>query len=190
MKITKTLYVTNRADWRQWLQAHHQSETEVWLIYYKKHSGQARIPYDDAVEEALCFGWIDSVIQRIDDEKYAQKYSPRRPGSQWSALNIGRMHKMIEAGMMTEAGLAKIDPALIGAPAKSRKRQLELAVPPFMQQALMASPQAWENFCNLAPSYRRQYIGWISAAKREETRQKRLQEAIALLERNEKLGMK
>ncbi len=104
MKITKTLYVTTRDEWRSWLEENHKSEKEIWLIYYKKHTGKPRIPYDDAVEEALCFGWIDSIIKRIDEEKYTQKFSPRKQNSAWSDLNKKRVKKLIEEGKMTKAG--------------------------------------------------------------------------------------
>src|SRR5207247_11176130 len=93
-----TLYVTNPDEWRSWLTKHYQSETEVWLIYYKKHSGRPRIPYDDAVEEALCFGWIDSIGKRMDDEKFAQKFTPRRDRTKWSELNKRRVRKLIREG--------------------------------------------------------------------------------------------
>lgn len=189
MKITMTLYVQTREDWRAWLQAHHQTEREVWFTFYKKHTGQPSVPYGAAVEEALCFGWIDSLIQRVDDDKYVQKFTPRKNNRNWSALNISRMRKLIEAGRMTEAGLAVIPPGLLeAAPGPSVQR--ELAVPSWMEQALMAHPQAWANFNQLAPSYRRQYIGWVAAAKRDGTRQRRLEEAIVLLAQNKKLGMK
>jgi len=95
MKITKTLYVTTRDEWRSWLEKNHKSEKEIWLIYYKKHTGKPRIPYDDAVEEALCFGWIDSIIKRIDEKKYAQKFSPRKQNSVWSDLNKKRDYDSI-----------------------------------------------------------------------------------------------
>ena len=114
MATRKTLYVTNRDEWRDWLAKHGQSETEVWLIYYKKDSGRPRIPYDDAVEEALCFGWIDSIVKRMDDEKFAQKFTPRRDSSRWSALNTQRVRKLMREGRMTEAGLAKLDLAMLG----------------------------------------------------------------------------
>src|SRR5438309_6482273 len=114
MEITKTLYVTNRDDWRAWLEEHHATEPEVWLIFYRKASGRPRIPYDEAVEEALCFGWIDSLVKRIDDDKFAQKFTPRRDRSKWSALNIRRVRNLIEEGRMTEAGLAKFDPVALG----------------------------------------------------------------------------
>src|SRR5438128_11402884 len=114
MESRKTLYVASRAEWRAWLAKHHQSETEVWLIYYKKPSGRPRIPYDDAVEEALCFGWIDSIVKRIDDAKFAQKFTPRKDWTKWSELNKRRVRKLIREGNMTEAGLAKIDVVALG----------------------------------------------------------------------------
>jgi uncharacterized protein YdeI (YjbR/CyaY-like superfamily) len=190
MPISKTLHVTSRADWRAWLASHHGSETEVWLIYYKKESGQPRIPYDHAVEEALCFGWVDSIVKRIDDQKYAQKFTPRRNRTKWSALNKERVRKLIKEGRMTDVGLAKIDLAVLGDEPQARPRKDHRHVPQFMEQALKANPKAWKNFQDLALSYRRNYIGWIMAAKREETRQRRLQEALSLLEQNKKLGLK
>jgi uncharacterized protein YdeI (YjbR/CyaY-like superfamily) len=193
MGITKTLYVKNRDEWRAWLADHYESETEVWLIYYKKHTGQPRISYDHAVEEALCFGWIDSIVKRIDDEKFAQKFTPRRDYTRWSALNKRRVRKLIREGRMTEAELAKIDLSILDEEpkqARAKPARGELEIPPFVKQALMASPKAWEYFQKLAPSYRRLYIGWIMHAKKEETRQRRLREAISLLEQNKKLGLK
>src|SRR5947207_6773660 len=190
MEIRKTLYVTSREEWRAWLTKHYQSEAEVWLIYYKKHTGRPRIAYDHAVEEALCFGWIDSLVKRIDDDKFAQKFTPRRDWTKWSALNKRRMRKLIQEGRMTEAGLAKIDLAVLDEEPPGKPSQGELDIPRFVQQALKASPRAWEHFQKLAPSYRRQYIGWIMHAKKEETRERRLREAISLLEQNQKLGLK
>src|SRR5207248_6123233 len=112
MEIGTTLYVKDRRQWRSWLARHHRTAPEIWLIYYKKHSGRPRIPYEDAVEEALCFGWIDSIVKAIDGETFAQKFTPRRDSSKWSALNRRRVRKLIQEGRMTEAGLAKINPAI------------------------------------------------------------------------------
>ena len=109
MDMRKTLYVTRREDWRAWLAKHCRSEKGVWLIFYKKHTDRPRIPYEHAVEEALCFGWIDSLVKRIDDEKFAQKFTPRRDGSKWSGLNKRRLRKLVREGRMTEAGLAKAE---------------------------------------------------------------------------------
>jgi uncharacterized protein YdeI (YjbR/CyaY-like superfamily) len=190
MGTSKILYVTSREEWHAWLAAHSESETEVWLVYSKKHTGQPRIPYDHAVEEALCFGWIDSIVKRIDNEKFAQKFTPRRDCANWSALNKRRVRKLIREGRMTEAGLAKIDLAALGEEPQGKPGRGDLDVPRFVKQALRASPRAWEHFQKLAPSYRRHYLLWIMDAKKEETRQRRLREAVALLEQNKKLGLK
>lgn len=190
MRISKTLYVTTREEWRAWLAKHHQSESEVWLVYYKKQTGRPRIPYDDAVEEALCFGWIDSIVKRIDDAKFAQKFTPRKDCTKWSALNKGRVRKLIREGRMTKAGLAKIDVVLLGDEPQAKPAKGKFALPRFVRQALMANQKAWEYFQNLAPSYRRLYIAWIMDAKKEETRARRLREAVARLAQKRKLGLK
>jgi len=192
VEITKTLYITTRVKWRKWLEKNHKSEKEIWLIYYKKHTGKPRIPYDDAVEEALCFGWIDSIIKRIDEEKYTQKFSPRKQNSVWSDLNKKRVKKLIEEGKMTEAGYEpingiKLDDFNDMAKKPSKK---ELVIPSYVRDAFKANQKALENFNKLAFSYKRNYVGWIDSAKKEETRKRRLEEAIKLLEKDEKLGMK
>lgn len=184
MEIRKTLYVTSREEWRAWLTKHHQSETEVWLIYYKQHTGRPRIPYDHAVEEALCFGWIDSIAKRMDDEKFAQKFTPRRDSTNWSALNRQRLRKLIREGRMTEAGLAKIDGAILGEKAQATPSEGDADIPRVVKQALMANAKAWENFRSLTPSRRRAYIRLILDAKKEETRARRLREAVSRLEQS------
>ena len=163
---------------------------EVWLIYYKKHAGRPRIPYDDAVEEALCFGWIDSIVQKIDDERYAQS-PPRKNNSKRSESNKRRRRGLLKAGKMAQAGLAKIGDGVLGVDEGPRPgaKPKEIVIPHYLKEALRANEQAW-NFNNLAPSYRRQFIGWVTAAKKEETRNRRTKEAVELLTRNKKLGMK
>ena len=188
--MRKTLYVTNRDEWRAWLTKHYESETEVWLIFYKKHTGRPRISYDHAVEEALCFGWIDSIVKSMDEERFAQKFTPRRDSSRWSAVNKGRLRKLIREGRMTEAGLAKVDPAALREKATATSSEEDVGLPRVVEQALKVNAKAWENFRKLAPSYRRHYVGWIMHAKKEETRERRLREAISLLEQNKKLGLK
>lgn len=192
MEITRTLYVTDRAEWRRWLQSHYSTESEIWLIYYKKHSGRPRIPYDEAVEEALCFGWIDGIVKRIDEEKFAQRFTPRKKNSQWSDLNRARVKKLIEEGRMTEAGLATISEAVLKGDGSNQKREKDysIEVPAYFQKALNANKAARENFNKMARSYRRDYVKWVAAAKREETRERRIREAIELLSQNKKLGMK
>ena len=182
--MRRTLYVTDREEWRDWLTQHHRSETEVWLVYYKKESGRSRIPYDHAVEEALCFGWIDSIVKRIDDEKFAQKFTPRRDSSRWSALNKRRLRTLIRDGRMTEAGLAKIDRATLAEVTGSRSSEPDLDVPPSVERALRANARAWKSFQALTPSRRSAYVRLITDAKREETRERRLREAISLLEQS------
>lgn len=191
MTMSKTLHVTNREEWRSWLKENHDKEKEVWLIFYKKHTGKPVIPYDDAVEEALCFGWIDSIIKRMDDEKFSRKFTPRKADSKWSELNKKRVKKMIRESRMTEAGLV-----LINAAKKSGKweqvisQPKELNMPPGIKDALSANRKVWENFNKLAPSYQRLYVGWITTAKKEETRQRRVKEVVELLAQGKKLGLK
>jgi uncharacterized protein YdeI (YjbR/CyaY-like superfamily) len=189
MKITRTFTAPDRATWRDWLAKHGASESEIWLVYYKAGTGKATTSYEDSLEEALCFGWVDSLIQKIDEEKYARKFTPRKPGSKWSELNKHLVAKLVKQGRMTEAGLAKVEFPLDEAPSARPKRP-ELALPDWLKEGLMASPQAWENFSKLPPSHQRNYILWVSDAKREETRQKRIKEAIERLEKNERLGLK
>ena len=189
--MAEELYVPNRNDWRAWLSKNHASKKEVWLIYYKKHTGKPSIPYDDSVEEALCFGWIDGIMKRVDDEKCARKFMPRKSRSRWAESNKKRAEKMMREGKMTEAGMAKVEGAKKnGEWFKSHERPKELFVHPFIDKALRENRKAQENFEKLAESYRRLYIRWISSAKRKETRIRRLKEAIGLLEQNKKLGLK
>ena len=189
MEMNKTTSAADRSEWRAWLEQHHATEREVWLVYYKKGCGKASVTYPDSLEEALCFGWIDSLIQKIDEEKYARKFTPRKAGSKWSELNKHLVAKLVKEGRMTEAGLAKVEFPLSEAQATRPKRP-ELPLPDWLKAGLMTSPKAWENFQKLVPSHRRNYIGWISDAKKEETRQRRIQEAIQRLEKNVTLGLK
>lgn len=188
----KLLYAANRKKWRVWLEKNHATEKEVWLVYYKKHTGKPSISYDEAVEEALCFGWIDSIVKKIDEIKYCQKFTLRKDKSKWSESNKKRIHKMIQEGRMTKAGLAKISKLELKkkseSPIMKLKKKFEL--PQFIKEAFIANKKAGKNFNNLAPSYQRLYIAWITSAKKEETCMKRLNEALALLSRNKKLPMK
>jgi uncharacterized protein YdeI (YjbR/CyaY-like superfamily) len=191
VKEDKTLYVSNRDDWRAWLAKNHLVEKEVWLIYYKRHTGKPRIPYDDAVEEALCYGWIDSTIKRLDDEKYAQKFTPRNLKSNWSELNRKRARKMIKDGRMTEAGLAKF---ILAREQKNKQTEdkpiyKKVVIPTDLKKALSANKKALENFKNFAPSYKRLYIRWILSAKRPETQAKRIKQTVKWSAENKKPGM-
>ncbi len=190
MKMNSTLTVQTRQQWRDWLEQHHQSESEVWLIFYKAHTGKPCISYDESVEEALCFGWIDSIIQKIDEDRYGQKFTPRKNTAKWSESNQRRVARLIREGRMTEAGLAKIpDPAAFSEEARAQKPK-EIVVPAYIEEELKKHPLAWENFRMMAPSYRRVYISWISDARKQETIDRRLKEAVERLEKNLPLGMK
>lgn len=177
--MEKTLYVSTRKDWRKWLEANHAKKKEIWLIYFKKHTGKPRIPYDDAVEEALCFGWIDSIVKRIDDERFMQKFTPRREKSAWSALNKKRALRLIRRGEMTEAGLALVDEAKkSGAWKNAVSRSTAPAMPADLKKALAANRRAHELWGALAPSRRKLFIGWIEDAKRDDTRSRRIVKTI------------
>jgi len=185
------LYISNKKEWRKWLEKNHSRENEIWLVYYKKHTGRDCVPYNDAVEEALCFGWIDSIVRRIDDEKYAQKFTPRKENSKWSESNKKRVDLLIKQNKMTEAGFAKINKAK-----ETGKWDEAIAFPDVdnlhadFKNELDKNPIAKENFSHFAPSYKKHFIGWISAARKEETRNNRIKEAIGLLVKNQKLGLK
>ena len=189
------IYIPDRRKWRAWLKSNHRKSPGVWLIYYKKASGRPRVAYDHAVEEALCFGWIDSTLRSLDEHCYCQMFTPRTNVRNWSDLNRRRLKKLIDAGLMTEAGMAKVHPEVLAAPAppeRERKKPgpVKVTIPAFFRAALRADPVARKNFQALAPSYRRHYVGWLTTAVRAETRAKRLREAMAMLRENKKLGMK
>jgi uncharacterized protein YdeI (YjbR/CyaY-like superfamily) len=185
------LYFSNSKKWCKWLKENHSIVKEVWLIYYKKHTGKPRIPYDDAVEEALCFGWIDSTVKRIDDEKYCQKFTPRKDKSNWSELNKRRVVKLIKQGKMTKAGMEKVKAAKSsGEWSKKMETIKEFNMPSELSQILSANKKANEFFNELSPSHKKQYIGWIASAKKVETKEKRAEEALKLLKTKQKLGMK
>ena len=185
------LYVTSPEQWRQWLAQHHDAETGIWLVFFKKETGEPTIPYEAAVEEALCFGWIDGVLKKIDDARYARKFTPRRDDSGWSALNKERAEKMIRRGRMTKAGLAKIRAAKkSGRWDKNPRPAISFDVPPELAKALTGNKKAKAHFEKLAPSHRKHYIAWIAVAKRTETKKRRIAESIALLEQGQKLGLR
>ncbi|NND34013.1 MAG: bacteriocin-protection protein [Saprospiraceae bacterium] len=181
----------DRMDWRNWLEKNHRAVQEVWLVYYKKATGKPTISYRDSLEEAICFGWIDGIKKKIDDDRYTHRFSPRKPISKWSPLNIKLARKMIHERKMTDSGLAAF---------KTRKEydkgflehrsSTEIELNKEIEQALKKNQKAWKNFAKLTPGYKKQYTVWLNSAKRETTRKKRLQEAIELLEKDKKLDMK
>jgi uncharacterized protein YdeI (YjbR/CyaY-like superfamily) len=182
----KTLEVRSREKWRAWLAKHHASVSEVWLVFHKRHTGRASIAYADALNEALCFGWVDSLIKRVDDARYARKFTPRKPDSKWSAVNRKRYAQLKASGQLMPPGLER-------APTDrsyDEPRRSPSKVPRYMQAELREHPTAWSCFESLAPSHRRRYIGWVDSAKQQETKMRRLREAIRLLAAGKKLGLK
>ena len=180
MKLGKTLYVTNRKAWRAWLAKHHARKKEIWLIYYKKHTEQPRIPYDDAVEEALCYGWVDSTLKRLDEDRTAQRFSPRRPKSFLSETNKERARRPIKAKAMTPFGLTKIQTQLDAefVPAKDILAEVK------------KEPETWKNFNAFPEAYRRIRVGWIDAARhRPEIFEQRLRYFLKMTAQNKKFGM-
>lgn len=195
MEDKEILYVTARSEWREWLKKNHAKKKEIWLIYYKKHTGKPRIPYDDAVEEAICYGWIDSTVKRIDEEKYMQRYTPRRMDSIWSDTNIIRVKKMLDAGKLAEPGLKKIPDDVMKAAKSGKIRKTGrvipkfLPTPPDLEEALAKNKKASGNWEKFAPSHRKMYIYWIEDAKRPETRERRIKRVVEMAEQNRKTMM-
>ena len=174
--------------WRAWLHKHHRSASEIWLVYHKKHTGRPSVSYLDALDEALCYGWIDCGVKRIDRDRYAIKYRPRKVGSKWSAINSKRYAALEAAGRLAPAGEARSPKG--AAVARRPKLNLPATVPAYIAKPLKAVPAAWSYFKTISPSHQRRYVGWIHMAKQEETRLRRLREAILLLTKKQKLGLK
>ena len=179
MEKTEELHIVNRRDWHSWLEKNHETKKEAWLIFYKKHTGKPNISYDEAVEEAICFGWIDSIAKRIDDEKFTRKFTPRKPNSNWAESNKKRATKMINEGKMTRAGLELVMQAKNrGEWNKIYPIRKGIVIPGCFEKALRSNEKASSSFSKLGASHKRQYVGWVNSAKKEETRKRRLTEAI------------
>jgi len=168
-----------RAVWRSWLEAHHRDGSGVWVVYFKKGSAETGIGYDEAVEEALCFGWIDGKVNTLDADRYMQRYTPRRPGSAWSRLNKQRVERLLANGLMTGAGLARIEAAKQDGSWTALDAAEDLLVPEDLRMALEADPAAAKGFAAFAPSRRKAILHWITSAKRPETRARRIAETSA-----------
>jgi uncharacterized protein YdeI (YjbR/CyaY-like superfamily) len=190
MKITNTLYAKSCAEWRHWLENNHQNLNEVWLIFYKEHTGKPSISYDDALDEALCYGWIDSIIQKIDEEKYARKFTVRRNIRKWSDSNKRRVERLIKESRMTQLGLEKIDDLKSFDQGPFVNKKPTLQIPPEIENEIKVNLKAWKNYQNLTASKRRNYLGWVMNAKKEETFKRRLKEVISVLEQNKPLELK
>jgi len=188
----KQVHVTTRNQWRRWLARNHARETAgVWLLFHRKSTGRPSLGYEESVEEALCFGWIDSIIKRIDEDTYGRKFTPRKNDSAWSKANKQRVVKICREGRMTAFGQAKVDAAKrSGRWAMDPRPVIDMNLPPEFSEALGRNRAARDFFEKLAPTYRRHFLGWIATAKRPETRSSRVRESIALLARGQKLGLK
>ena len=180
-----TLDVRTRKHWRQWLAKHHASSPGIWLVRHKQHAGVKSMPYEDLVREALCFGWVDSLIKRLDDDRYAIKVTPRKPTSKWSDINRKRWNQLKSAGLLAAAGLAAAPTGNSYAPRPSIPE-----LPAYVAKAFKTNLKAWQHFQALAPTYRRHFVVWIHTAKRPETRERRIRESIELLSAGNKLGLK
>ena len=192
MEVGKTLYVSNRKQWRTWLAKNHRSIPEIWLVYFKKHSGKPRIPYNDAVEEALCYGWIDSTLKPNNEESYFQRFSPRRKNSRLSEMNKERVRRLIKAKKMTPFGLESIRHHLDKKSDRSSgsPNLKKFTMPKDILESLKADPIMWKNFSKFPASYKRIRIGWIDASRhRPDESKKRLQYFLKMTRKNKKFGM-
>jgi uncharacterized protein YdeI (YjbR/CyaY-like superfamily) len=180
-----SLEVRNGRQWRSWLRKHHAASPGVWLVFHKDHTRVKSVSYEEAVRQALCFGWIDSLIKRLDEDRYARKFTPRKPASKWSDINRKRWAELSESGLLAAPGLAAAPTDNSYAP-----RPAIPDLPAYVARALKADPKAWQFFQALAPTYRRHFVVWIHTAKRPETREHRIRESIALLAAGKKLGLK
>ncbi len=174
-----TYYTADRRLWRKWLRQNHKTKKEVWLVYYRKTSRKKRIAYNDAVEEALCFGWIDSTVQKLDAERFAQRFSPRKPNSRYSQANIERLRSLSAKGKVSKDVHETIGPIL-----ESRPR-----LPADIRKALRANPKAWRNFQKFSGSYRRIRVAFIEGARNRPAEfRKRLDYFIRMSERGRQFG--
>lgn len=172
------LSFANREEWRAWLETHHATAQEAWVLHAKKKAARPAVTYEEAVEEALCFGWIDGLLHRVDEETYALRYSPRKRRSVWSVVNQARVEKLIKEGRMTGAGLAKVAEAQENGEWDAATAREDVSVLPADLAAALESHEALAAFDGWAASRKKQYLYWLSTAKRPETRQKRIQAIV------------
>ena len=173
----------SRKVWRTWLQRHHGKAQGVWLVFPKKATGLPTVSYNDAVEEALCFGWIDGLMNPIDATHYKQMFTPRKAKSAWAQSNKDRVARLIDQGLMTPAGLAAIETARANGSWDALTAVESLTVPPELKKALDANARAKKHWPAFTESQRKQFLYWLASAKREETRVKRIAEIVAMAAR-------
>lgn len=180
----KTVHAESREAWRRWLEVNHQQEKSVWLIIYRKQSQTPSVYYDEAVDEALCFGWIDSKPNKRDEESFYQFFARRNPKSKWSKVNKDKIERLLAEGRIAPAGLAMVELAQQNGTWNALDEVENLTIPPDLQQALDALPPASTHFDAFPRSVKRGILEWILNAKKEETRQKRIQETATLAAQN------
>ncbi|MFH5831970.1 YdeI family protein [Halalkalibaculum sp. DA384] len=174
-------------DFRTWLEKHHNSKEVLWIGLYKVSSGKQSIRWSEAVEEALCFGWIDGLRKSIDDERYKIRFTPRKPDSHWSQKNIDTSEQLIEEDRMQPAGLEAYRQRDENNTAQASYEQDEVSLKKEYEDKIRSSPKAWKFFRELAPGYTRTSIHWVMSAKKEETRQRRLRVLIESCENGQKV---
>jgi len=185
-KEIETFYPKSRQEWREWLQENHDKKQSIWIIYYKKKSNVPTIIYSDAVDEALCFGWIDSKAKPLDEEKYMQFFSRRKVKSVWSRINKEKVERLIKEGLMTEAGFEIIEKAKQNGSWTILDEAEALIIPQDLDDEFQRRPNAKNYFLGLSKSDKRNILQWLVLAKRPETRQKRISEIIELADQNQK----
>jgi uncharacterized protein YdeI (YjbR/CyaY-like superfamily) len=179
MKITQTLYITKRKDWRAWLKKHYKTKKEIWLVYPKKGTGRTRIEYNDAVEEALCFGWIDSIVKKMDEESTVQRFSPRKPKAKYSQANIERLRTLVAKKKVVKEVAENLKDIL----------NEKFVIPPDILKAIKTNKEAWKNFQKFSDAYKRIRIAFIDGArKRPAEFKKRLRHFIGMTEKNKMFG--
>jgi len=187
--MSDRFYAESREAWREWLERHHTTSPGIWLVYKKPATGEPCIAHEASVEEALCFGWIDGLIRNVDEGTHVRRFTPRKGGSRWSETNKKRVQRMIDQGRMTEAGLALVRAAQKGGAWEAAAERESDAAPPDLAAALAEAPEAERFFGTLAPSHRKAYIRYITDAKREETRRRRIADVVARCAEGTKPGM-
>jgi uncharacterized protein YdeI (YjbR/CyaY-like superfamily) len=185
----KTLLVRTLEQWREWLTEHHASASEVWLIFHKQRTGVASIEYKDARDAALCFGWVDSLVKRLDDKRFARKFTPRKANSRWSAVNRQRYAELKASGRLKPPGIER-PPTDRGYGPRPPRLPMPSKLPDYIQAELRNHPRALRHFEALPLSQRWRYLAWIESAKREDTKLRRLKESIRLLADGKVLGLK
>lgn len=176
----ETFCPASRQEWRQWLEENHQSKPSIWLIYYKKKSNQPTLSYSEAVDEALCYGWIDSIKKKLDEDRFTQFFCKRKPSSGWSKVNKGKISVLIEQGLMMPAGLKSIEIAKQNGSWVILDEVEELKIPADLALAFKSKKGAQDFFVSLSKSLQKQMLQWVAFAKRAETRQKRIDEIAEL----------